>query len=352
MQLTMHGNLIIREYPTQHYKTLFNKQTGFFMRVEEDGYPEPFWSEEGPELLDISITSYCERSCKFCYRKANSHGHHMPLDLLKHVINQAKVAGVFQIALGGGNPNQHPHFKEILRIIRESGIIPSYTTNGDGLSEDILAATKKYCGAMAVSLYEPYIGYDDIFKKISSMGIKCNAHVILKKDTIDMLTNWFKNPPHFFQWVNAVIILNYKPITSSSDLMVRDILKLKQFYDSVSSCNTVKIGFDSCSVPGIVSWMNVNPALVEPCESARFSAFISEDLKMYPCSFMASTGMYGDLKSQLLTDIWRNHPVFVTHREKIANNNCFACKARNLCNGGCVFIPEINQCLCLKNNDK
>ena len=82
---------------------------------------------------------------------------------------------------------------------------------------------------MAVSLYEPYLGYDDIFKKINSMGIKCNAHVILKTDTIDMLTNWFKNPPHFFQWVNAVIILNYKPVTSGSNLMVRDTLKLKPF---------------------------------------------------------------------------------------------------------------------------
>lgn len=158
----MPGNLIIREHPEQHYKTLFNQQTGFFMRAEDNGYPEPFWAEDGPELLDISITNYCERNCLFCYRKANPNGTHMPLESLKFVIEQAKKVGVFQIALGGGNPNQHPHFKDILRIIRESGIVPSYTTNGDGLSDDILVATKTYCGAMAVSLYEPYMGYEDI----------------------------------------------------------------------------------------------------------------------------------------------------------------------------------------------
>lgn len=54
MQRKMDGDLIIREYPEQHYKTLFNQRTGFFMRLEDDGYPEPFWAEEGPELLDIS----------------------------------------------------------------------------------------------------------------------------------------------------------------------------------------------------------------------------------------------------------------------------------------------------------
>lgn len=344
MQRKMDGDLIIREYPEQHYKTLFNQRTGFFMRLEDDGYPEPFWAEEGPELLDISITNYCERGCKFCYRKANPKGHHMSLESLKHVITQAKNAGVLQIALGGGNPNQHPHFNDILRMIREAGIVPSYTTNGDGLSEDILVATKTYCGAMAVSLYEPYNEYDYILKRIHSMGIKCNVHIILKTDTIDMLTNWFTKPPHFFKWVNAIVILCYKPITSSSDLMIKDIQKLQRFYKAVSSCNAVKIGFDSCSVPGIVSWMDVNSALIESCESARFSAFISEDLRMYPCSFMVNTNLFGDLQSQSLIDIWHNHPAFVAHRERIKNNNCSACKVQKLCNGGCVFIPEINQC--------
>ena len=345
MQQKMDGDLIIREYPKQHYKTLFNQRTGFFMRVEDDGYPEPFWAQEGPELLDVSITNYCERGCQFCYRKANTMGHHMSLESLKHVITQAKNAGVFQIALGGGNPNQHPYFEDVLRLIREANIVPSYTTNGDGLSKDILVATKTYCGAMAVSLYEPYTQYDEVFERIFSMGIKCNAHIILKTDTIDMLTDWFTKPPQFFKWVNAVVILTYKPITSSSDLMVKDAQKLQQFYDAVSSCNAVKIGFDSCSVPGIVRWMNVNSSLIEPCESARFSAFISEDLKMYPCSFMVNTNSFGDLKSQSLIDIWRNHPAFVTHRKKIKNNNCSGCKKINLCNGGCVFLPEINQCL-------
>ena len=235
------------------------------MRLEDDGYPEPFWAEEGPELLDISITNYCKRGCQFCYRKANPKGYHMSLESLKHVITQAKNTGVFQIALGGGNPNQHPHFNDILRMIREASIVPSYTTNGDGLSEDILVATKTYCGAMAVSLYEPYNAYDYILKRIHSMGIKCNVHIILKTDTIDMLTDWFTKPPHFFKWVNAVVILCYKPITSSSDLMVKDIQKLQRFYKAVSSCNAVKIGFDSCSVPGIVSWMDVNSALIGHC---------------------------------------------------------------------------------------
>jgi len=344
MQQKTLGDIVVGEHPAQHYKTVFSKKTGFFVRLEEDGYEEPSWAEDGPELLDLSITNYCERCCDFCYRGANPSGKHMALEDVLNVVTQAKEAGVLQIALGGGNPNQHPQFVEVLRIVRENGIVPSYTSNGEGLTDDILEATKKFCGAMALSLYPPYENYDRIAKHISEMGIKLNMHVILKSDTIELLTVWFKEPPALFSHINALIVLNYKPIRGSRDLTVRDGVRLKAFYEAASTCKSVKIGFDNCCVPGIVTWMDVNPSLVDSCEAARFSAFISEDMKMYPCSFMANTAQYGDLKKESLLDIWQRHPAFVRHREAIQHNTCIGCKHQPVCKGGCVFMPEINHC--------
>ena len=68
MELVMDGSLKIQNHPEQHYRTLFHQKTGFFVRKEEDGFPEPSWSAEGPELIDLSITSFCGRKCSFCYR--------------------------------------------------------------------------------------------------------------------------------------------------------------------------------------------------------------------------------------------------------------------------------------------
>lgn len=344
MQQKTLGDVVVGVHPTQHYKTVFSRKTGFFVRLEEDGYGEPFWSEDGPELLDLSITNYCERCCDFCYRQANPSGRHMPLKDVENVVAQAKEVGVLQIALGGGNPNQHPEFVEILRLIWEQGIVPSFTSNGDGLTDVILKATKQYCGAMALSLYPSYERYDRMVRRIAGYGIKLNLHVILKSDTIDLLTSWFQEAPTWFTYINAVIVLNYKPVGGSRDMLVRDRERLKAFYESASSCQSVKIGFDSCCVPGIVTWMNANTALIDSCEAARFSAFISEDMKMYPCSFMANTDQYGDLRNEKLLDIWQNHPAFVKHRKEIRNNPCAGCKHQAVCNGGCVFMPEINQC--------
>lgn len=338
------GELVEILHPCQHYRTIFNQRTGFFVRKEDTGYNEPFWSEDGPELLDVSITNYCDRGCVFCYRQSNNNGKHILIDDLSLIVSQAKELGVLQIALGGGNPNQHPQFIEILKIIRDAGIVPSYTTNGDGLSDEILKATKHYCGAMAVSLYPPYERYEELSENIRSFGIKLNLHVILKKDTIETLTEWLTNPPSWFANINAIIVLNYKPVASSLSMMVTDNNQLKKFYAAVSKCKLIKVGFDSCCVPGIVSWMDADPTLIESCEAARFSAFISEDMKMYPCSFMANTDGYGDLRLSSMLDVWQAHPAFIEHRKKIMNNACSGCKQRNICNGGCVFMPEINQC--------
>ncbi len=337
-------NIIKVYYPEQNYSVIFNKSTGFFARIEEKGFDEPFWSKASPELLDISITNYCEKNCNFCYRNSNKYGKHIKLDDYNNIIKQAQELGVFQIAIGGGNPNQHPDFIEILKNTYDAGIVPSYTSNGDGLTNEILKATEKYCGAMAISAYKPFHKLDNIIKRVKKFEIKLNLHFVLDKYSIKDAIKWLDNPPDFLSEINAIIFLNYKPVNSSNELLLNKSNDLKLFFELVDQKFPFKIGFDSCSVSGIVQHMDINPMYYESCEAAKFSAFISEDLKMYPCSFMVNTNMYGDLKEKSIKEIWQKDKSFVEFRNKIKNNNCKACKFESICQGGCQFLPEINLC--------
>lgn len=342
------GKLKIKEHSEQHYKAVFNQQTGFFVRKEDKGYSEPTWSTDGPELIDLSITSYCERECRFCYREANRRAfRHMRLEDVVSVVEQAAKCGTMQMALGGGNPNQHPQFKEILKVIREHDIVPSYTTNGDGLSDEVLKETAEYCGAMAVSIYAPYDAdyYGELIRRIRSYGIRVNLHAIIRGDTLEMWTRWLEHWPAFLKDVNAVIFLNYKPVGGGGEeLMPRDYEKVESFFKTANECKSVKIGFDSCSISGIVKLMKVPDVLVESCEAARFSCFISEDMKMYPCSFMVSRGCYGDLRKESLIVIWQNNEYFVRFRENELPKRCQGCRNSDVCKGGCRMFEEINFC--------
>jgi radical SAM protein with 4Fe4S-binding SPASM domain len=104
---------------------------------------------------------------------------HISLSDYEEIIRQAQSLHVFQVALGGGNPNQHPQFPEILRLTREKyGIVPNYTTNVRGRTPLVIEATAKYCGAVAVGeKMEVYpcsfmvkAGYRRIPLKGSSLG--------------------------------------------------------------------------------------------------------------------------------------------------------------------------------------
>lgn len=344
----MDGDLIEREHVEQHYRTLFNRRTGFFVRKEEHGWPEPTWAADGPELIDLSITSYCQRGCSFCYRSANDKNFcHLGLNDIRNVVEQAAACGTFQIALGGGNPNQHPDFVEILEQIREHGIVPSYTTNGDGLSDEILRATADYCGAMAVSIYPPFDEdyYNGILMKIKSYGIRVNLHAIIREDYLNLWTKWLKEPPVFLENVNAIIFLNYKPIGKDGDtLLPRDKDRVEKFFRAANDCKIVKVGFDSCSISGIVRWMNVPKVLIESCEASRFSAFISEDMKMYPCSFMVGKNWCGDLRKESLIDIWQKNKHFRKFRDNALSVKCSGCQYADVCKGGCRLFEEINFC--------
>lgn len=341
--------IVIKHFKEEHYSTFFNPNTGFFARVEEPGHNEPSWSAHGPELLDISITNWCDKGCALCYRKSDEFGKQMSLDNFEMVMQQARQMHVLQVALGGGNPNQHPNFCELLHLTREKyGIVPNYTTNGRGLTETVLQATQRYCGAVAVSAYYPYKETQKAIDDLVSYGIKTNVHFILSNASIDIAISWLENPPGFLSKVNALIFLNYKPAGRfpNRKLLLKNSEHVERFFKlATKKTHSFKIGFDACAVTGIAKFTNTPHLCYEGCDAGRFSMFVSEDLKLYPCSFMVESGYSGlSLNGNHMFNIWRDGESFREIRSKLIPSGCRGCSKSVLCLGGCPVFPEINLC--------
>lgn len=337
-----------QRYPDEHYLTLFNPDTGFFVRSEYPGHEEPFWSAHGPEMLDISITSWCSRECKTCYRAADRNGYHMSLSDYESIIHQAAQLGTTQVALGGGNPNEHPRFAEILRLTRHDyGIVPNYTTNGRGLSEDTLRVSKECCGAVAVSAYEPYSDLEETILKLRLQGVRTNVHFVLDAQSADTALAWLKDPPEFLSNVNAIVFLNYKPVGRGArqDRLLRHSYAWRELIEIATSRTLgFKVGFDSCIVSGLLTTGRIDPIWFDSCEAARFTMFVSETLQAYPCSFMESIHPGISLKDVTLLDAWQNGTSFVTTRRKLQSPQCVGCLKLPACRGGCPSFPQINLC--------
>lgn len=272
----------------------------------------------------------------------------MALDDYKGVIDQAANMGTFQVALGGGNPNQHPDFVEILEHTASKGVVPNYTTNGRGLSAEILDTTRKHCGAVAISAYPPYDETSNTIKKLIHNGIKTNVHFILDTVSIDIAIDWLNEPPEFLSGINAIVFLNYKPSGRKvfENKLLRHSKRLDEFFRlATSPQRKLKVGFDACCVSGIFARTNINNSMVEACDAGRFSMYVSEDLKVYPCSFQSglAEGDQFDNETTLL-DIWIKSPNMGAFRSYFSSDLCGTCNQRSACMNGCPLFDELVVC--------
>jgi len=143
-----------------------------------------------------------------------------------------------------------------------------------------------------------------------------------------------------------VVFLLHKPVglgprtnvLSPFDIRVKRFFSL---FNDVRFCDIA--GFDSCSVPALINLAPaIHPATFDACEGGRFSAYVSPDMKMLPCSFDQDHRWAVDLMSHTLEEAWRS-PQFDAFRLRL-KERCPGCVSRDQCLGGCPISREIVLC--------
>lgn len=339
------------------FHSFFNSETGEYVRTGlldingMDTGEDPFMASF-PHLLDIGIMGHCSHGLSglcsaagnYCYQSgALIQKPNMPLSDFKSIVDQCK-GKVFQFALGGrGDPDQHESFEEILKYSRENGIIPNMTTSGYQLNRHNAELISKYCGAAAVSWYKNEYTYKAIDMLLEA-GSKVNLHFVLSARSLEEAISIIEEEK-IPKGINRIIFLLFKPVGQgkNEEPLIFDE-RTRYFFSLIDTkYGMAKIGFDSCSVPGVLNSTNiVDPNCYDACEAARYSAFITSEMMMVPCSFDQDHRWSVSLKENTLQQAWRSKE-FEEFR-KIQMEACPECSRRNLCLGGCPISPEITLC--------
>lgn len=375
-------NIVLYEDPEFHFREYFDKEDGLWITGDCKDGSSPF-RRSFPSLLDIGIMGHCPNGkagiCAKagiqCYQNApNSIRKNMKLEDFKSIIDQCK-GKTFQVALGGaGDPNLHENFKEIVEYCRSNNIIPNYTTSGFNLTDEQVEISKK-CGAVAVSQYsrleiqqmpsyqiledgsriptemmqvfsETNPQTNNAIQKFLDAGITTNIHYVLGKNTIKEAIIRLKNNL-FPNGINAVVFLLHKPIGlgQESNMLHYDDPEVKEFFELIDNEKfPFKIGFDACSVPGIINFTkNIDSRSTETCEGSRTSAYIDAQMNMMPCSFgNQDKSYYVSLYDHTIKEAWESD-VFNKFRNRLCTS-CENCKDRINCYGGCPIVPDIVLC--------
>jgi radical SAM protein with 4Fe4S-binding SPASM domain len=341
-----------------HYSSIFDPTTGQGIRSNifdskgKDTGIDP-WMGSFPELLDIGIMGHCAhgksglclKSGVQCYQDGIGIDEpNMSLYQFKGLIDECK-GRTFQVALGGrGDPDMHEDIEEILKYAADNHVVPNFTTSAFGLRDDLLPAIKKYCGAVAVSWYRNEYTMKALDKLIA-YGIRTNIHYVLSNSSIDEAIDMIREKK-YPAGINRIIFLLHKPVGLGSEQNVLSVHdpRVAMFFSLFDDKDTAdKAGFDSCSVPALLRFTSkINPMCMEACEAGRFSAYVSPDFKLYPCSFEKKEDYGIPLENASIEGAW-NSPAFISFRSR-QEGKCAGCPKYTSCYAGCPVVPRITLC--------
>ena len=251
-----------------------------------------------PELCDISITDKCSFGCSYCYQDSKPNRKHGRKDLVETVLKGFETVP-YQIAIGGGEPTQHPDFPYILRKARELGTVPNYTTAGFKMTPEIVAATNEVCGGVAMT-YHSFKGlnwFKEHYKKLrDQLKVKLNIHLIADKN-VAMNLRALCNARDELGPLSIVLLAYYPDVGRAglTDLMTRTVY-MRSLPQAITYARNlaVDISFSEGLLPYFLSRpeLGINTNFVMPSEGI-FSCYIDPKGRMSLTSFLGPYGRYG-----------------------------------------------------------
>lgn len=153
-----------------------------------------------PENIDLKITDYCDRGCLFCHENSTTKGIH------GDILNQEFIDTIqpfTELALGGGNPLDHPDLVEFLKKLRSKNILVNITVNQKHFIDnkkyiDFLVSEKLIYG-LGISVTEVTDELLDLLKENPNIVIHVIYGVITEEEFKKLYDNNLK-----------VLILGYK----------------------------------------------------------------------------------------------------------------------------------------------
>jgi len=183
---------IIRTYQNGNY----------CVTLHEDGTKERIGPEPHvatfPESIDLKITDYCKNDCAYCHESSGLNGKHAEIENI-FALTDGLPPGV-EIAIGGGNPLEHPRLEEMLDHFWYSGLIPNITINAKDLNlwNNNLA---KRCYGIGISTDSPMVF--DILQQVSH--VKFNS-----ENVVFHAIAGIHRPMDFVHSPGKVLILGFK----------------------------------------------------------------------------------------------------------------------------------------------
>ena len=317
-----------------------------------------------PLEAHLQITNRCGAGCTGCYTGASPEGAPREWQLAEwcHALDALAEAGVFHVALGGGESAALPWLGELADHARRRGIVPNLTTSGlDGL-ERLLAIADRF-GQINVSLdgatattYAAVRGFDGFARADAAIralrGVKraIGINVVVTRHNFDELDAIFGYAAA--RRLSEVELLRFKPsgrgARAYAELRCSDA-QHRAFLPTVLAAarrHAVRVKVDCSYTPMLAHHAPDRALLAElavyGCAGGDFLVGAKPDGRLTACSFAAPPPPTADgarPRVDALAAYWDMAGAFGEFRAwRAATEPCASCTYLALCRGGCRVV--------------
>jgi len=313
-----------------------------------------------PETVHWALTYRCQKDCPECYTRRFPHtGDELTTEEAHKVVDKLAGWGIFQLAIGGGEPFEKEGLSEIISHAAASGLLVHVTTGLKNLKfKDISPytgiiknlqigfSTSELLGKAFTDLKGPL---ENTIFALKDTGISPGANIILTKSVIEnleeilakILSSGFKR----------IVFIRYKPPVSRNlwqqDKPDREqllflhsnLISIRKIYPELDLRTDCALSFLQRYVPeNVAKYIGY-----KGCVAADRILAISPSGDMYPCSQLVYPAMKaGNILTDELQDVWDKSKIIKKYRHfrngrQIKESRCGICMRKNLCGGCRVF---------------
>jgi len=328
-----------------------NSLKSFTAKLESQrALQSPLRAYAAPEALHLSLTDRCDQRCAGCF--FSHQDQKMPSRLMDEAVFQRVLAEavehrVFQIALGGGEPLLHPRLVEMVRAIRQAGILPSLTSNGNPLTEKLAQDLKQAgLGQFQISLNglreaihrQTRPNHARALAAIQvcrQTGLRWGLNVLVTRQNLTELEPLFKFAQTQGAW--SVNLLRPKPALQGGDWLEKTLTTaeenralqkvLRRWQKKSRFLLTTDSSFAFLREGHLKAWQASG---VQGCSAGRQILSIGVEGGVSPCSHVP----YAETSTSFM-QVWQQSAILERFRslEDQLQGACQRCELKSVCRG-------------------
>lgn len=257
------------------YAVIYQQRSGNKVRLAPDDAPA-YTKAVTPELVDLKITDYCAGGCAMCYQSSTTSGRHGDTETIFAYIDRLHDMGVFEIALGGGEPTDHPHFAEIMDRIDRRDMTANFTTMTDRWLDEHKRVWGM-CGGVGISVHSEK-GLE-LARTIKAKASRYAARTIQVQHVVGSVPIWVTTTlvDAALKEGFSLLLLGFKEVGFGTDYKRHDIGDLATHLAlAVGRYDNVRLSIDTAlndRHPDIAKALGAPDALITSPEG-KFSCYI------------------------------------------------------------------------------